>query len=134
MMKRLYGMLLLAGLLVISVTGCPPRNAGTSSDDRVAGSEEQVTRVNVSMTEFAFKLDPSTAPAGDVVFEVKNDGKVVHVFEIEGQGIEEETPRLQPGETATLRVSNIKSGAYEVYCPVGNHEEQGMKTTFTVTE
>jgi len=134
-MKRLYGVLLLAGLLVISVTGCPPRTAGnTGSNERVAGSEEQVMRVNVSMTEFAFKLDPNTAPAGDVVFEVKNDGKAVHVFEIEGQGIEEETSRMQPGETATLRINNLKPGTYKVYCPVGNHEDRGMKTAFMVTE
>ena len=134
-MKRMHWMLLLAGLLVIGLTGCPPQTAeNTGDEDQVAGTEEQVTQVDVGMTEFAFTLDPNTAPAGDVVFNVTNNGDVVHVFEIEGQGIEEETPRMEPGEQRTLRVEDMQPGTYEVYCPVGNHEERGMRTTFTVTE
>ncbi|MFY9398433.1 MAG: copper-binding protein, partial [Desulfomonilia bacterium] len=69
-----------------------------------------VTQVNVGMTEFAFELEPNTAPAGDVVFNVTNNGTMVHAFEIEGQGIEEETPRMQPGEQRTLRIENMQPG------------------------
>lgn len=133
---QLSGLMLLAGALVLLLTGCPPRTAQLPEEEspRVAGTQERVTQVNVGMTEYAFTLDPNQAPAGDVVFNVRNTGDVVHAFEIEGQGIEQSTPRMQPGETATLRVENMRPGTYEVYCPVGNHAERGMRTIFTVTK
>ncbi|MHB0934955.1 MAG: cupredoxin domain-containing protein [Armatimonadota bacterium] len=127
----------LAGIILVILTGCPPQTAQETEgedDQQVAGTEEQVTTVDVGLTEFAIALDPDNALAGDVVFNVRNNGDVVHAFEVEGQGIEQSTPRLQPGETATLRIANMQPGTYEVYCPVGNHAERGMRDTFTVTE
>ena len=135
-LTRLW-MLPVIGLVAIMLAGCPPQTAQNPEDERVAGTEErreEATEVQVSLTEFAIGMNPETAPAGDVIFNVRNDGDAVHAFEVEGQGVEQETPNLQPGETATLRINNMQPGAYEVYCPVGNHEERGMRDTFTVTE
>ncbi|MHB9026065.1 MAG: cupredoxin domain-containing protein [Armatimonadota bacterium] len=132
---RVFGLIVLAGLLAVGLTGCPPRTAGRSQGDgSVGGTQERLTQVAVEMTEFAFTITPERVPAGDVIFNVRNTGNTVHVFEIEGQGIERETPRMQPGERTTLQVENMRPGTYEVYCPVGNHEERGMRTTFIVTE
>ena len=89
--------------------------------------------VEVTETEFAIEM-PDTLPAGPVTFRVTNAGTIEHNFEVEGQGIEEELPaNLQPGESGTLEV-DLEPGTYEVYCPVGNHEAQGMRVELTVTE
>ncbi|MGH2559247.1 MAG: cupredoxin domain-containing protein [Thermomicrobiales bacterium] len=88
--------------------------------------------VDVTLTEFAIDA-PTTVAAGAVTFVVTNAGAIEHNFEIEGQGIEEEFAEdLQPGETGELTLT-LEPGAYEVYCPVGNHAEQGMEIELTVT-
>ncbi len=94
---------------------------------------EEGNMVEVALTEFEVEM-PSSLPAGPTTFNVMNSGTIVHNFEIEGQGIEEEfDENLQPGETRTMEV-DLQPGTYEVYCPVGNHREQGMLLELTVTE
>ncbi len=88
--------------------------------------------VAVSLTEFMIDM-PAELPAGPTTFTITNDGTIEHNFEVEGQGIEEEfAANLQPGETQELRV-DLAPGTYEVYCPVGNHKDRGMRLELTVT-
>jgi len=89
--------------------------------------------VAVALNEFTIEM-PAELSAGPTTFEITNAGTVEHNFEIEGQGIEEELPEnLAPGESGTLEV-DLQPGAYEVYCPVGNHADEGMRLELTVTE
>jgi plastocyanin len=75
---------------------------------------------------------PATLPPGETTFVVTNTGEHEHNFEIEGQGIEEELEsNLQPGESGELTV-DLRPGTYTVYCPVGDHREEGMVTTLRV--
>ena len=62
------------------------------------------------------------------MFRAENAGRTVHALQIEGNGIEEVTEDTEPGESAELEV-NLEPGTYELYCPVGNHEERGMVVT-----
>jgi plastocyanin len=88
--------------------------------------------VAVSLTEFAIDM-PTELPAVPTTFAITNNGTVEHNFEVEGQGIEEELEmNLAPGESGTLEL-DLAPGTYEVYCPVGNHAEQGMEVELTVT-
>lgn len=96
--------------------------------------EEEVSEetVAVSLVDGAIEM-PTTLSAGLVTFEITNDGSVAHSFEIEGEGLEEELDEaLEPGETATLTVE-LQAGSYRVYCPVGDHAEEGMELEVEVT-
>jgi uncharacterized cupredoxin-like copper-binding protein len=94
-----------------------------------AGSGDEVA---VSLTEFTIEM-PTELAAGPITFQVTNDGTVEHNFEVEGQGIEEELPQnLAPGQSGTLSLE-LAPGTYEVYCPVGDHAEHGMRLELTVT-
>jgi len=86
------------------------------------------------LSEWKVELAPATVPAGTVTFSVTNGGSVPHAFEVEGHGLEKETPLIQPGATATLTLT-LRPGGYEVYCPVGNdsHKKLGMVTSLQVT-
>src|SRR2546425_6709465 len=89
--------------------------------------------VSVKLSEWKVELSQGTIPAGSVTFTVTNAGSIPHAFEVEGQGIEQETAVIQPGASATLTLK-LKPGTYEVYCPVGNdsHKKLGMETELNV--
>ena len=90
------------------------------------------TSVPVSETEFKITLPKSTLAAGSYSFEVKNDGKIEHDLVVQGNGVDEKTPTIGPGESATLNV-DLKPGTYDVYCSIPGHKQAGMDVKLTVT-
>ncbi|HCA46719.1 MAG TPA: hypothetical protein DEP45_04970 [Armatimonadetes bacterium] len=137
-------------LVAVALMGCPPEEEAT--DDTVvtpvpdadagppgeetteapaAAGDEEV--VQVTLLDGKIEM-PDALPSGPTTFEVTNSGQMLHNFEIEGRGIEEELESdLTAGQSGTLSV-DLQPGAYEVYCPVANHADQGMRMTLTVTE
>jgi uncharacterized cupredoxin-like copper-binding protein len=63
---------------------------------------------------------------------IHNAADIVHGFEVEGQGMEEEIAEIQPGATDSLTVTFEQPGTYEIYCPVDDHEQRGMVGTLEV--
>jgi plastocyanin len=105
--------------------------AGCGSDDG-GGESSGGQTVEVVATEFAFDpADVSVDEAGETTFTVSNEGEFPHALEIEGNGIEEETEELGPGESGSVTV-DLEPGEYELYCPVGDHRERGMVGTLVV--
>jgi uncharacterized cupredoxin-like copper-binding protein len=92
-----------------------------------AGAEVEVSLVDGGLEPTGFELDPGT-----YTFRVVNDGTTVHALEIEGPEGEVETGDLEPGDSADLTVELSEAGEYELYCPVGDHREQGMEGTIVV--
>ena len=60
-----------------------------------------------------------------------NPSSVPHAIEVEGNGVEEEGETVTDGGVSKVS-ADLKAGTYEYYCPVGNHEAEGMKGTLTV--
>ncbi len=83
--------------------------------------------VAVSLTEFKITPGPVTVAAGGSL-EVTNDGTTVHDLTVEGNA----TPELAVGESATLDVSSLAPGTYELYCQIAGHRDSGMETELTV--
>jgi uncharacterized cupredoxin-like copper-binding protein len=88
-----------------------------------------LARVKVAASEFKFVLSQKTAKRGLVTFVVTNVGKVSHDFEIDGRT----TKMLSHGQSATLRVTFLRKGAYPYKCTVPGHAAAGMKGVFTIT-
>src|SRR6266567_4649031 len=113
-----------AGLLLAAVTlaGAPAHRA---PGDPAA--------VSAKLSEWKVELSKRTIAAGTVTFTIANVGSIPHAFEVEGQGIEQETAVIQPGSSTTLTLT-LKPGSYEVYCPVGedSHKRLGMETDLKV--
>jgi plastocyanin len=81
----------------------------------------------------ALKFDKTslTAKAGEVTIDMDNPSDVPHAIEVEGEGVEEEGETVGKGGVSTV-TADLQPGEYEFYCPVGNHEAEGMKGTLTV--
>ena len=117
------GLLLLGSILLLGLTAA---RAAEPQGDKAAGT------VEVHLSEYAIKM-PDTLPAGPTTFVVHNDGKKIHSFRIEGPGLSEILAKpVEPEMTERLQVT-LQPGEYKVYCPVGSHENKGMKTTLKVT-
>jgi uncharacterized cupredoxin-like copper-binding protein len=120
---------LLALFAVLALAAC----GSSSSESGTTGQAAAGQAIAISETEF--KLDPSSVQvdqAGTVTFRVTNDGSVDHALEVDGQGVEEETETIKPGQTAELTVALSKEGSYEIYCPIDGHRDSGMEGTLTV--
>jgi uncharacterized cupredoxin-like copper-binding protein len=94
-------------------------------------TKPHVTKVTVtagSPTEFKFKLSKSKVAKGVVTFTVKNSGQLPHDFKIGNR----KTREIQPGKSATLRVTFAKAGKYPYLCTVTGHAAAGMKGTLVV--
>ncbi|HEY3542396.1 MAG TPA: plastocyanin/azurin family copper-binding protein [Gaiellaceae bacterium] len=110
---------------VWAMTGKP--NYGTASPAQAAATNASTTAVAVTASEFEFTLSKTSVPSGEIVFTVVNNGKLAHNFWIDGKT----TPLVQPGASATLRVT-LDPGTFTYICTVPGHAAAGMKGSLTV--
>ncbi len=153
-----------AAIFVATVAALSLVAAGCSDDDE--GGETAATgggtTVDVTVQEFAVIPASSSAPAGDVTFDVTNKGPDdTHEFVVfktdlapdalptaadgsvdeEGEGVEliDEIEDIAVGDTPTLTVS-LDAGSYVFICNIVEeeggetiaHYQQGMRVAFTV--
>ena len=121
----------LAMLAGLALAACGP----TEDDEGATEGTPPATGVAVEVVLTEYQIDmPASIPAGAVTFDVANSGEMTHNFEVEGNGVEESLDDdLDPNQTASLSME-LEPGTYTVYCPIGDHADQGMEVELEVTE
>ncbi len=115
-----------AGRAVVDTT----KKAVDAVKDAVT-ADKDARRVEVRLVDGKIEM-PKTAESGKTAFVVMNAGTNKHNFGIKGQGIDKKfLTAVDPKETKVLPV-DLKTGTYNVYCPIGEHEAHGMKAELTV--
>jgi uncharacterized cupredoxin-like copper-binding protein len=104
--------------------------AETTTEATTTAAKPEETKVPVSETEFKIATGSTDFKAGEIDFQVKNDGKIPHDLAIKQTG--EKTKEISAGGTAELKVT-LKAGKYELYCSVPGHESAGMRLNITVS-
>jgi plastocyanin len=133
---RSWAVLLLFVSVMVALSlpiGCAGRGGGEGGNG--GGVKDSVVKT-IRIEETEFRLEPAEITLdkpGTYVFEAVNSGDTVHALEVEGQGIEEVTEEIEPGQSAELKVK-LKAGTYELYCPVDGHAGEGMEGKLTVKE
>jgi uncharacterized cupredoxin-like copper-binding protein len=131
-----------------------PSSAPASVAPSVAsGTSAAAGKVTASITEYRLALSATSAPAGSVIFDVKNDGQIDHEFVVfktdlaadklpltadgtkvdeEGQGLTklDEIAEFGAGKTESLTV-DMPAGHYVLICNVPTHYTQGIRADFT---
>ena len=109
-------------LAMLALVGC----GGADDEDGSEAESPSIRTVEIALRDFS--LDPariSLQESGVYTLHVVNSGQTTHAIEVEGVGVEEETPDLAPGESADLKI-DVDEGDYDMYCPVDGHRGKGM--------
>jgi uncharacterized cupredoxin-like copper-binding protein len=154
--ERARQVLAASAVLSLAMVGCT-----TAATPTPAGGGGATT-VTVALQEWAVVPASDSAPAGDITFEVTNDGpEDIHEFVIlktdlepgelptdengavteEGEGIEviDEIEDIPVGETQEF-TATLEAGSYVLLCNIWDEEEgeahytMGMRTAFSVTD
>src|SRR5256885_5794482 len=82
----------LAGALLaaVALAAAPPTH-------RAPGGPGAPVAVSAKLSEWRVELSEAAIAAGSVTFTITNVGSIPHAFEVEGEGIEQETKLIQPG-------------------------------------
>lgn len=115
--------------LVVLLAACATDEDGDGQGSPAPGDQG----VAVTLTEHEIEIS-GDALAGEVIFELSNEGDQAHGFVIAGNGIDQTlTTDVRPG--AVERVSiDLEPGTYTVWCPIGDHRERGMEAQVEVRE
>ncbi len=123
----------------------------TATATPAAPSGPVAGKMAVTEKEFSVSVDQSSIAAGNVEFDVKNAGSIVHDIRIiktdlapdklpVAGGLVDESQvdvvgkidTVSPGLTQTVNVQ-LEPGKYVIICNVPGHYQLGMRTGFTVT-
>ncbi len=100
-----------------------------TDDDDASGGTVATTGKTVGLAEFS--IDPKTLEVDEgAELNVVNNGAAPHNLAITGQELQ--TKDLNNGESATLDLSSLEPGEYEMYCAISGHKEAGMRGTIAV--
>ncbi len=150
MASRLFRLLVVpaAAALVFAIGSCGGDDTTPPAGDGGGGG------IGAVEADYSITLDESSAPAGDVTFDVTNEAQQPHEFVViktdlaedqlpkdadgnvdeKGEGIEpvDELEDIAPGDTPSLTVT-LDAANYVIICNLPGHYQQGMHTTFTVS-
>lgn len=158
--KRLA--LLAAAALAVTATACGGGGGSPSAAASSGGGGGDATSVDITLQEWAVVVGSESAPAGQVTFNITNDGpEDVHEFVIfrtdldpgslptdehgavdeEGEGLEviDEVEDVAVGATEQLTVE-LDPGSYVLVCNIYSededeaHYQMGMRSPFEVTD
>lgn len=98
------------------------------ANDGGGGSASGASSVTVTLSEYKINPSPITVAVGGTL-EVQNAGTMPHNLAVTGGPT---TPDIAAGKSATLDISGLKAGTYEVTCTIPGHAAAGMKATLTI--
>jgi iron uptake system component EfeO len=114
----------LTAVALISLAACGSSSGSDATESTVKDSGSGISRVAVTLTGDACKLDQDSAKAGPVTFTVANKD-AAGITEIElmaDQKIIAEKENLAPGLSPVSFTSTLGGGKYQVYCPGATKE------------
>ncbi len=87
----------------------------------------------IKAREFVFEPKEVTARAGEVTFDIKNEGSIEHNFVIEDSAHKKvaQIAVIEAGKTEDVKVT-LRVGSYALICNLPGHKDAGMTGTLRV--
>ena len=124
-----------AALVLVLLVGCSGGGSGGGANAPSGAKASVVKTIRIEETEYSLKpAEITLEKPGLYVLEVVNSGSTTHALEVDGEGLEEFSKKIEPGQSTHLRLDLRKAGTYELTCPVDHHEEKGMEGKVIVKE
>lgn len=120
---RVVRLAAVCAVAVVALTGC--------TEDASSGS----TEISVTSSGESCELSAVTAPAGSVVFTVKNTSDAeseFYLYQSNGEDIVGEVEEIGPGLSRDLK-TDLEAGTYVTACKADSGDE-GIRAEFTVTK
>ena len=127
--RRVIAVAAVAALPLAACGGDDDEPSGSGSDTTEAPSGDAI--VVDAFDDLRFDPEDLSAPAGEISFELVNDGSQAHTFVIDGHE-DELKLTLAGGGDADDGSIELEAGDYEFYCDVPGHRGGGMEGTLTV--
>jgi uncharacterized cupredoxin-like copper-binding protein len=147
--RRARVIVMLSVMTLLAACGGGASSSGTGSSGGGGGG----TTVDVTLTEFEVTMSTTDVPAGEVTFNVTNEGTVEHEFVVfqtdlaedalpeasDAPEVNEDDPQLTsmgevedvaPGESKSF-TATLEAGSYVGICNVETHYDSGMHIDFT---
>jgi plastocyanin len=102
---------------------------GVRAIDKAENPASPTGSIDAGLSEFAIALSADHVDEGGTI-EVRNNGTQTHNLAVKGTNVA--TADLTGGGSATLDVSSLTAGSYEVYCKIPGHADAGMRATLHV--
>ena len=150
MVRKHYLVYPLVAALAIAAAACSSSSSSTSAAGTTTSSTGG-SSIAATEKDFEISLDPSTASAGEVTFDISNEGPSTHEFVVvqsdlaadqlpvkdglvseDAVTVVDEAEDIAPSTTTDLSV-DLDAGTYIIICNVVGHYQQGMHTTLTVS-
>jgi FtsP/CotA-like multicopper oxidase with cupredoxin domain len=109
----------LVGVVIVAAKDAPAKSSTSTTGGPVA----------LALSEFALSPASLTVPLGGSI-AVTNNGTQVHNVTVLDTPLK--TADIAAGGTATLDVSSLEPGTYEIFCAISGHKEAGMTGTLVI--
>jgi plastocyanin len=121
---------ILAGM-VLAVASCGGDEEGSAATTQspatsaATGGDGAGTVIDVDEKDFTIELSTMELTPGTYTFVATNNGQTTHALEIEGQGVEEETEDIAPGDSRAHR--HTRSRRVRALLPGGQPQGHGYE-------
>jgi uncharacterized cupredoxin-like copper-binding protein len=138
-MARSVVLLAAAAAVVLSLAvGCAGGGGGEGGANAPSGGGAKgsvLKTIRIQETEYSLKpAEITLKKPGLYALKVVNSGSITHALEVDGEGLEEFSKKIEPGQSTQLRLDLGQAGTYELTDPVDHHEEKGMEGKIIVKE
>ncbi|CAN5510045.1 hypothetical protein BH24ACT5_BH24ACT5_21630 [soil metagenome] len=104
-----------------------------ANDNQGAGAAAEIGggTITAQLSEFGIALSAGEiGPGGSIT--ATNNGSIVHNLGVRDTDLL--TPDINAGESATLDLTGLDPGVYEVYCEIAGHADSGMVAPLVITD